>query len=58
MSISELQGIGTLTLEGAASLLLAVVAFKLYRARVTTHSGCCGDSVVIDTSNPGAEIEP
>ena len=39
-------------------MLLAVVAFKLYRARVTTHSGCCGDSVVIDTSNPGAEIEP
>ena len=58
MSISELQGIGTLTLEGAASLLLVIFAYKVYRAKVSTHSGCCGDSVAIDTSNPGAEIEP
>ena len=58
MTISELQGIGTLTLEGAASLLLVIFAYKIYRAKVSTHSGCCGDSVVIDTENPGAETEP
>ena len=59
MSISELQGIGTMTLESAASLLLFVFAYKIYRAKVSTHSGCCDDKFVVDTSNPGTDtLEP
>ena len=52
-SINELSTIATLSLESAASLLLFVIAVKLYRAKIMTHSGCCGDSLVIDTANPG-----
>ena len=55
MSISELQSIGSMTLEGAASLLLFVFAYKIYRAKVSTHSGCCDNKFVVDTSNPGID---
>ncbi len=50
MDISE---IGVLTMEGACSLFLGVLAYKLYRMRIATHSGCCGDKVTIDTHNEG-----
>ena len=44
-----------MTLEGAASLLLFVFAYKIYRAKVSTHSGCCDNKFVVDTSNPGID---
>lgn len=50
MNISE---VGILTMESACSLFLAVLAYKLYRMRISTHSGCCGDRVTIDTHNTG-----
>ncbi len=49
----DISDVGVLTMESACSLFLAVLAFKLYKMRVSTHSGCCGDSVVIDTHNAG-----
>lgn len=55
MSITELQSIGSMTVEGAVSLLLLVFAYKVYRMKVQTHSGCCGDKFVVDTSNPGTD---
>ena len=55
MSIAELQSTGSVALEGAASLLLFVFANKIYRAKVSTHIGCCGDKFVVDTPNPGAD---
>ena len=51
--LSQLGAIGTLTLEGAFSLLIFVIAYKIYRARISTHSGCCGDRLIVDTENPG-----
>ena len=51
--LSQLGAIGTLTLEGALSLMVGVIAFKIYRARISTHSGCCGDRLIVDTENPG-----
>ena len=50
MNISDY---GVLTMEGAASLFICVCCYKLYRMRVSTHSGCCGDNVTIDTHNEG-----
>lgn len=44
-----------MTVEGAVSLLLLVFAYKVYRMKVQTHSGCCGDKFVVDTSNPGTD---
>ena len=44
---------GTLSLEGSCALLLSVIAYKLYRAQIRTHSGCCGGAVEIDTTNVG-----
>ncbi len=49
----ELSEIGILTLEGSASLMIGVMAIKFYRMRISTHSGCCGDQITIDTHNPG-----
>ena len=51
--LSQLGAIGTLTLEGAFSLLIFVIAYKIYRARISTHSGCCGDRLIVDTENAG-----
>lgn len=52
-NITQLSTVTALTLEGALSLMIFVIAYKIYRARISTHSGCCGDRLVIDTTNPG-----
>ena len=49
----EFEDIGTYTIEGAAALLLAVVAYKLYKLRVASESDCCGHALRIKTSNRG-----
>ena len=51
--LSQLGEIGTLTLEGALFLMIFVIAYKIYRARISTHSGCCRDRLIVDTENPG-----
>ena len=49
----DISDYGVLTMEGACSLFIIVCCYKLYRMRISTHSGCCGDSVTIDTHNAG-----
>ena len=49
----EFEDIGTYTIEGAAALLLAVLAYKLYKLRVASESDCCGHAMRIKTSNRG-----
>ena len=44
-------------LEGAGTILILVIAFKIYKMKVKTHSGCCGDKMVIDTQNSGVNGE-
>lgn len=44
---------GALSLEGSCALLLAVIAFKLYRLKCNSHSRCCGEQIEVDLSNPG-----
>ena len=53
----------TLSLEGAFSVLILTLAYKLYKMKVKTHSGCClekGDEksgFTIDTQNSGVSAE-
>ena len=54
MSFTDIQTLGSLTLEGAASILIGVLAYKLYRARVDTHSSCCGGRWGLETHNAGS----
>ena len=44
-------------LEGAGTILLLVIAYKIYRMKIHTHSGCCGDKLIIDTQNSGGETK-
>ena len=54
MSFTDIQTLGSLTFEGAASILIGVLAYKLYKARVDTHSSCCGGRRGLETHNAGS----
>jgi hypothetical protein len=54
----------TLSLEGAFSVLILTIAYKIYRSKIKTHSGCCLDKgndgkngFTIDTQNSGVSSE-
>lgn len=49
-----------LSLEGALSLLIFVIAFKIYKVKIKSHSGCClekGNGIVLETANSGVSSE-
>ncbi len=58
MDINDIISLG---LEGSLSLMLMVLAYKLYKMKIKSHSGCCLDSglngVVIETANSGVSSE-
>lgn len=39
--------------EGSFTILILVVAYKIYKMKITTHSGCCGEKFIVDTQNSG-----
>jgi hypothetical protein len=41
------------SLETAACLLIAVIAYKIYRMRLSAESECCGGAVSVRAYNPG-----
>jgi hypothetical protein len=41
------------TLEGACSLFITIVAYKIYKMRCNTSSKCCGDRFESDLHNDG-----
>ena len=53
----------SLTLEGSLSLLVFVIAYKIYKMKLKVHSGCClkkdgaGNGVVFDSQNSGVSSE-
>lgn len=57
----DINDIISLSVEGSLSLMLVVVAYKLYRMRIQSHSGCClengGNGIVVDTTNAGVSAE-
>ena len=51
MEIGDMIG---LSVEGSLSLMLVVIAYKLYKMRIQTHSGCClksGNGIILETQN-------
>lgn len=42
-----------ISLETAACVLVMVLAYKLYRMRISAESECCGGAVNVSASNPG-----
>ena len=54
----EVNEIGVMSLEAPASLFTFVLAIKLYKMKIKTHSGCCGDKFEIETENEGAKSTP
>lgn len=59
MDINDIIG---LSVEGSLSLMLVIVAYKIYRMKIQSHSGCClekgnGNGIIIDTTNSGVSDE-
>ena len=54
----EIQDVGVLSLEASGSLFIFVLAIKLYKMKIHTRSGCCGDKFEIETDNTGANSTP
>ena len=49
-----------LSVEGRLSLMLVVIANKLYKMKIKSHSGCCledGNGITLDTQNSGVSSE-
>ena len=56
----EADQIVNLGLEGSLSLILIVLAYKLYKMKIKSHSGCCldsGNGIVLETANSGVSAE-
>ena len=58
MDINDIIGI---SVEGSLSLMLVVLAYKLYRMKIQSHSGCCLEKglngITLDTANSGVTSE-
>ena len=48
---SDIQSIVKIGFEGAGCLLIIVIAWKIYKMKIHSKSGCCGDKFVIETLN-------
>ena len=57
----EASDMVTLSLEGTFSILLLTIAYKLYKMKIKSHSGCCleggGNGITLDTANSGVSSE-
>jgi hypothetical protein len=51
MEFNELSSLTTIGLEGSAVLILVTLAIKIYRMKIHTRSGCCGEHFMIETMN-------
>jgi hypothetical protein len=50
----------SLSLEGAFSVLILTLAYKVYRMKIKSHSGCClekGNGIILDSQNSGVSSE-
>ena len=56
----EVNEIGVMSLEAPGSLFIFVLAIKLYKIKIKTHSdsSCCGNEFEIETENIGAKSSP
>jgi hypothetical protein len=57
MDINDIIG---LSVEGSLSLILVVLAYKIYKMKIQSHSGCCldsGNGIVLETQNSGVSSQ-
>jgi len=43
----------TITLKGCLSVFILTICYKIYKMKIKTHSGCCGETIQIETENTG-----
>ena len=53
MDFDNLGSITKIGLEGAGVLLLIVISYKIYKMKIHSRSGCCGDKFIVETLNRG-----
>ena len=58
MGTISVTQLGTLTLEGPVSLLIFVMAVKIYELKIHTQSGCCGGAILVTTDSAGSDTSP
>lgn len=51
MDFNEVSNLTTIGLEGCGCLIMITIAYKLYKMKIHSRSGCCGDRFVIETMN-------
>lgn len=42
-----------LSLKGSLSVFILVICYKIYKMKIKTHSGCCGEQIIVETINEG-----
>jgi len=45
----------TISLKGCASIFILTICYKIYKMKIKTHSGCCGETIEIETENLGGK---
>lgn len=51
MEFSDFKQYTSTGLEGAGCLLFVVIAYKIFKMKIHSKSGCCGNRFVVETSN-------
>jgi hypothetical protein len=45
-----------LSIETSGTIVLIVIAYKIYKMRVATSSNCCDEHLIVRTNNDGGDI--
>ena len=53
MEFSDFQEFAKLGVEGAGCILLMVLCYKIFKMKIHSKSGCCGNRFIVETSNRG-----
>lgn len=55
--MEDLSSTTKYTLEGACSIFITVIAWRLYKLKCKSSSNCCDDNIKMDLENNGADVE-
>ena len=53
MEFDDFSTFTKIGLEGAVVLFLITISYKIYKMKIHSRSGCCGDKFVVETLNRG-----
>lgn len=51
--MEDLSATTKYTLEGSCSFFIMIMAWRLYKLKCKSHSGCCDDNINLDLENGG-----